>query len=270
MRCLPNVYYTGRRRRVWSGTLLHLRRRREASGLRLIQRQSLGRTSPQLEAGDDTNLQPLRGDIMRVLIACEFSGVVRRAFRERGHDAFSCDLLPAEDGGPHIQGDAWQAANFARWDLMIAHPPCTRLTNSGVRWLHIPPPGKTKEEMWRDLDEAAQFYLALRNAPIPRKAIENPIMHKYARERINPTARQVVQPWWFGEPQFKATGFELFNLPPLRPTNKLVPPKSGTAEHAQWSKVHRASPSPNRWKERSRTLCGIAQAMAEQWGGISK
>lgn len=203
---------------------------------------------------------------MRVLVGCEFSGTVRRAFRARGHDAWSCDLLAAEDNSPfHIQGDVL-AVIEAGWDLAILHPPCTRLTNSGVRWLHVPPPGKTKEQMWRELDEAAQFYLALRKAPIPRKAIENPIMHKYARERIQPHARHIVQPWWFGEPQFKATGFELFNLPPLTPTNRLTPPKSGTKEHAEWSSVHRASPGADRWKFRSRTFAGLAAAMAAQWG----
>jgi hypothetical protein len=205
---------------------------------------------------------------MNVLIACEFSGVVRRAFRERGHDAWSCDLLPAEDGDEHhIQGRAEEVAydRLCKWDLMIAHPPCTRLTNSGVRWLSKPPPGKTKEEMWQDLEEAAWLYRALRDAPIHRKAIENPVMHRYARERIQPGQRQIVQPWWFGEPYFKATGFELVNLPPLTPTNKLTPPAKGTDEHKAWSKVHRASPGPDRWKERSRTFPGVAAAMAMQW-----
>ena len=108
----------------------------------------------------------------------------------------------------------------------------------------------------------------LRDAPIARKAIENPVMHRYARERIIPGARQVVQPWWFGEPEFKATGFELIGLPPLVPTNKLTPPASGTDEHKQWSKVHRMSPGPDRWKNRSRTYLGVAAAMAQQWGEV--
>lgn len=203
---------------------------------------------------------------MRVIVACEYSGRVRQAFRNKGHDAWSCDLLPSEDNSPfHIQGDVLALLGGA-WDLMIAHPPCTRLTNSGVRWLHVPPPGKTKEEMWADLDAAAEFYLALRNAPIPRKALENPIMHKYARERLGAVPRQVVQPWWFGEEAFKATGFELHGLPPLTPTNKLVPPASGTEEHKRWSLIHRASPGPDRWKERSRTFQGVADAMAALWG----
>lgn len=202
----------------------------------------------------------------RVIIACEYSGRVRQAFRDRGHDAWSCDLLPSEDNSPfHIQGDILPLLGDG-WDMMIAHPPCTRLTNSGVRWLHVPPPGKTKEEMWADLDAAAAFYLNLRNAPIPRKAIENPIMHCYARERLGAVPRQVVQPWWFGEEAFKATGFELHGLPPLVPTNKLTPPASGTIEHKRWSLIHRASPGPDRWKERSRTFQGIAAAMALFWG----
>lgn len=202
---------------------------------------------------------------MKVLVACEYSGRVRDAFIAAGHDAMSCDMLPTEVPGPHYQGDVRDVLTSG-WDLMIAHPPCTRLTNSGVRWLHVPPPGKTKEEMWADLDAAAAFYRTLRDAPIPRKALENPVMHKYARQRITIGARHVVQPWWFGEPAFKATGFELIGLPPLVATNKLTPPKPGTAEHKAWSWVHRATPGPDRWKNRSRTFHGIANAMAAQWG----
>ncbi len=205
---------------------------------------------------------------MRVLVACEFSGVVRRAFRALGHDAYSCDLLPAEDGDPHhIQGNVepWTLMG-SQWDLMIAHPPCTRLTNAGVRWLHKPPVGRTLKEMWADLDEACAFYRALRASPIPLKAIENPIMHLYARERLGSVERHVVQPHWFGDKAFKATGFELHGLPPLKRTHWLDIPKPGTDEHKRWSKVHRASPGPDRWKERSRTEPGLARAMAEQWG----
>jgi hypothetical protein len=121
--------------------------------------------------------------------------------------------------------------------------------------------------MWQELEEGAAFYKALRDAPIGKKAIENPIMHCYARERIKVGFRQVVQPWWFGEPFFKATGLELINLPPLVPTDKLVPPKKGTPEHRAWSAVHLAPPSPDRWKIRSTTFQGIADAMALQWGG---
>lgn len=147
--------------------------------------------------------------------------------------------------------------------MMIAHPPCTRLANSGVRWLK-------ERNLWRELDEACEFYLKFRNAPIPLKAIENPIMHKYAKERIGEMPRQIVQPWWFGEPFFKATGFELHGLPKLIPTNKLTPPKKKVDPelHARWSACHRASPGEDRGRERSRTYQGVADALAEQWGSL--
>jgi hypothetical protein len=135
--------------------------------------------------------------------------------------------------------------------------------------LHVPPPGKTLDQMWRELDDAADLFSAVWNAPIPRIAVENPVMHKYAKQRIAGYQQpaQTVQPWWFGEPFFKATGFYLKGLWPLVPTNKLTPPKAGTEEHRTWSAVHRAPPGPLRWKERSRTFAGIADAMADQWGG---
>lgn len=202
---------------------------------------------------------------MRVLIACEYSGRVRDAFIARGHDAVSCDVLPTERPGPHHQGDIREIL-FDGWDLMIAHPPCTRLTNSGVRWLHVPPPGKTLEQMWAELDDAANFYKLLRDAPIEKKAVENPIMHRYAKERINVGHRQVFQPWQFGEPFFKATGLELIGLPDLIHSNVLTTPEKGTREHYEWSAVHMASPGPERWKNRSRTFQGVADAMAAQWG----
>lgn len=202
---------------------------------------------------------------MRVLIACEFSGTVRDAFIAKGHDAVSCDLLPTEKPGPHIQGDVLEVIGDG-WDLMIAHPPCTRLANSGVRWLNAPPKGKTIDQMWSELKAGADFYKKLRDAPIKRKAIENPQMHGHARRLINTGRRQIVQPWWFGNPFFKGTGFELINLPDLTPTNKLAPPPIGTDEHKKWSAVHRMPPGPDRWKERSRTFQGIADAMADQWG----
>lgn len=223
---------------------------------------------------------------MKVLVACEYSGIVRDAFLSRGIYAVSCDLLPTEsprgnsemwpcaDGRSHRLFTHWQTDvrdildnphEHGEWDLMIAHPPCTRLTNAGVRWLHKPPAGKTLPEMWRELEEGAAFYKMLRDADIPHKCIENPIMHKYAMELIQPGHRQFVQPHQFGEPQFKAVGLELVNLPDLLPTNPLIPPKKGTPEHAQWSQVHRASPGPDRAKIRSRFFPGIAEAMAEQW-----
>lgn len=195
---------------------------------------------------------------MRVLVACEYSGRVRDAFRAIGHDAVSCDLLPTDLPGPHYQGNVLDIIGDG-WDLMIAHPPCTRLANSGVRWL-------AERNLWSEMEEAAGFYLELRNAPIPKKCIENPIMHKYARELLGNVPRQVVQPWWFGDPTFKATGYELNGLPELVPTDKLDPPQVGTDEHKAWSWVHRCPPGPMRWKIRSTTPQGIANAMAAQWG----
>lgn len=202
---------------------------------------------------------------MKVLIACEYSGRTRDAFIRRGHDAMSCDLLDTDVPGPHYKGDVRDVLG-AGWDLMIAHPDCTRLTNAGVRWMTVPPPGKTLVQIWHELFIGAEFYRLLRDAPIPLKAIENPVMHCYARELIQPAKRQVVQPWWFGEEAFKATGLELIGLPKLVATNKLTPPKPGTDEHKRWSFIHRASPGKNRWKLRSTTFQGISDAMAEQWG----
>lgn len=203
----------------------------------------------------------------RAIVGCECSGAVRRRLRERGWDAWSCDLKPAEDNDPHhIQDDILRHLD-EDWDLGIFHPVCTRLANSGARWLHKPPHGYTRFDMWRALVDGAEFYCALRDAPIPHKAIENPLMHEHARRIIKMGPRQVVQPWWFGDPFFKATGFELINLPELVPTRKLTPPKAGTAEHVAWSAVHREPPGPQRQANRSRTFPGVADAAADQWGG---
>lgn len=147
---------------------------------------------------------------------------------------------------------------------------CTRLCNSGVRWLSKPPNGKTLDQMWQELDEGAALFSDCWNAPIPHVACENPVMHKHAKERIRnfQPAAQTVQPWWFGEPAFKATGLYLRGLPKLVPTDKLTPPKPGTDEHKAWSAIHRAPPGPDRWKFRSKTFPGIARAAAEQWGAV--
>lgn len=198
----------------------------------------------------------------RVLIACEFSGVVRDAFLEAGHDAWSCDLLPAETRtNRHIRGDARELLNDG-WDLlMVAHPPCTRLCNSGVRWLTTPPPGKTRRQLWAELDEAAELFSAFWNAPIPRVAVENPVMHRHAKERITnyePFA-QSVQPWQFGHGETKRTCLWLRNLPPLTPTDIV---------EGRQARVHLMSPGPDRWRERSRFFPGIAKAMADQWGSL--
>ena len=196
---------------------------------------------------------------MRVLIACESSGTVRRAFRERGHDAWSADLLPADDGSPfHITGDATAILDDG-WDLLIAHPPCTRLCNSGVRWLSIPPPGRTVDEIRADLIAGAELFSAFWNAPIARIAVENPVMHRHAKALIagyQPPA-QSVQPWQFGHGETKRTCFWLKNLPRLTPTDIV---------EGREQRIHRLPPGPDRWKERSVTFSGIAAAMADQWG----
>lgn len=200
---------------------------------------------------------------MRVLVACEFSGIVRRAFAERGHDAWSCDLLPAEDrSNRHIIGDA-RAILSDGWDLLIvAHPPCTRLCNSGVRWLSAPPPGRTVDDMRAELVAGADLFSAFWNAPIERVRVENPVMHRHAKALIRNYAEpaQSVQPWQFGHGEVKRTCLWLRNLPPLQPTQIV----SGRD-----ARVHRMPPGPNRWKERSRFFPGIAAAMAEQWGGFA-
>lgn len=197
---------------------------------------------------------------MRVLIACEFSGIVRRAFSARGHDAWSCDLLPAEDGSNrHITGDARDILNDG-WDLlMVAHPPCTRLCNSGVRWLSVPPPGRTAENMQDELRSGAALFSAFWNAPIERIAIENPVMHKHAKALIENYSKpaQSIQPWQFGHGETKRTCLWLKGLPPLTATNIV---------EGREARVHRMPPSPNRWRERSRFFTGIADAMASQWG----
>lgn len=190
---------------------------------------------------------------MRILIACEYSGIVREAFNSiHGYYAISCDLLPPEDGRTdyHYQGDVRDIINDG-WDLMIAHPPCTRLSNSGVRWLN-------ERNLWDDMREAAGFFKMLLNCKIPKLAIENPIPHKYAVEIIGRNYDQIIQPHRFGHNETKATCLWLKNLPELRATNKIDPPY----EH----RIHKMSPGPSRGHERARTYPGIAMAMAEQWG----
>ena len=187
---------------------------------------------------------------MKVLVACEYSGKVRDAFISQGHDAMSCDLLPTDVDGPHYQGDVFDIIDQG-WDLMIAHPPCTYLTNSGVRWLHERP-GR-----WEQLRDGAEFFKALLEADIPMIAVENPIMHKYAIEIIGRKQDQIVQPWQFGHGETKATGFWLKNLPPLMPTEIV---------EGREQRIHKLAPSADRWKIRSETFTGIAEAMAKQWG----
>lgn len=183
---------------------------------------------------------------MKVLVACEFSGVVREAFRKRGHDAWSCDLLPADDGSPfHLQVDVSLVIGKYEWDLMIAHPPCTYLCSSGARWWSL----KKAEQT-----EAVKFFMNLVMAPIPCIAVENPIG---IMSRLYRKPDQIIQPWQFGHGETKATCLWLKGLPPLIPTQIVDGRKA---------RVHRLPPSPNRWKLRSITYSGIAEAMAEQWG----
>lgn len=196
---------------------------------------------------------------MRVLVACEFSGTVRDAFAARGHDAWSCDLLPTEKPGNHIQGDVLEILEDG-WDLMIAHPPCTFLTVSGNKWMNHPRfPTRAQ-----DREKAVEFFMALYNAPIKKVAVENPIGIMSTRFR-KPDC--VVQPWMFGHGETKATCLWLNGLPPLIPTHlnngDLLTP---TAPKEREQRLHYLPPSPDRWKERSRTYPGIAKAMAEQWG----
>ena len=199
---------------------------------------------------------------MRVLIACEYSGRVRDAFIAAGHDAISCDMLPSEsDAGPHYQGDVFDLIGREHFDLMIAHPPCTYMTNSGVCWLHKDP------SRWAKLDDGAEFFKRLLHAPIEKKCLENPIMHKYARERVGRNKTQVIQPWMFGHMEQKATCLWLEGLPPLKPTN-VVKAEMMKLPKRERDRLHYCSPGPDRWKERSRTYLGIAQAMAQQWGEV--
>lgn len=194
---------------------------------------------------------------MRVLVACEYSGTVRDAFLSRGHDAMSCDLLPTDVPGPHYKGDVRDVLHLD-WDLMIAHPPCTFLTNSGVRWLY------TKEGRWKDLIEAAVFFRELLEAPIPQIAVENPIMHNYAARIIGRPHSQVIQPWMFGHPEQKGTCLWLRRLPKLVPTNN-VRDEMNALSVKERNRIAHTAPGPLRWKERSTTYRGIANAMAEQW-----
>lgn len=181
---------------------------------------------------------------MRVLVACEFSGVVRDAFVGRGHDAMSCDLLPTEVPGPHYEGDVLDVLDQG-WDLMVAHPPCTHLAVSGARWF------KDKQEEQR---EALEFVRVLLDAPIPRIALENPVSIISSRIR---KPDQIIQPWQFGHGETKATCLWLKGLPTLQPTDVV---------DGREPRVHKMPPSPDRWRERSRTFTGIAAAMADQWG----
>lgn len=212
---------------------------------------------------------------MNVLIGCEFSAVVRDAFIARGHDAWSCDLLDTEGRqGNHLKGDVRWAIEgrldkfdavdirtgnkpiYKKWDMAIFHPECTFLCNSGVRWL-IDRIGNRNYERWDKMIDAANFFRELFEADIPKIVVENPIMHKYAKEIIGIGQSQIIQPWQFGHGEIKATCLWLKGLPLLKPT---------CIVDGREARVHREQPGPERWKNRSRTLKGIAAAYAEQWG----
>ena len=200
---------------------------------------------------------------MRVLIACEFSGIVREAFARLGHDAWSCDLLETELLGNHLQCDVITVLEDG-WDIMIAHPPCTYLANSGVCHLYdhvVSRTGKraavSGEARWAEMRKSAWFFRQLLNANIPKIAIENPIPHRYAVAEIGRKYDQIIQPWQFGHGETKATCLWLKNLPLLEPTNIVTERKP---------RAHYEPPSADRWKNRSRTYRGIADAMAAQWG----
>lgn len=196
---------------------------------------------------------------LRVLVACEFSGVVRDAFLARGHAAVSCDLLPSERPGPHRQGDV---RDFLAepWDLMIAHPPCTYLCTSGLHW------NKRRPERQALTEDALAFVRLLLAAPVLRIALENPVGCISTRIR---KPDQILQPWQFGHPESKATCLWLKNLPPLRPTNVLSLPPSGRWANQTDDGQNCIPERRDRWKDRSRTYLHLAEAMADQWGALA-
>lgn len=203
---------------------------------------------------------------MKILVACEESQVVTIELRKLGHEAYSCDIEPCSGGHPewHIQGDVRPLLK-QKWDMIIAHPPCTYLTNSGVRWLYNKD-GSRNEKRWNDLADGGEFFRLFIDHPCQKIAIENPIPHKYAVEIIGRKYDQIIHPWQFGHPERKATCLWLKGLEPLKETDNrkaemLLLPKN------QQQRIHYMPPGPERAKMRSKTFSGIAKAMAEQWAG---
>jgi len=195
--------------------------------------------------------------VSRILVACEFSAIVRDAFRALGHDAWSCDLLPCEgDNNFHLQENVVRPLVMEHWDTLIAFPPCTHLCVSGARWFG----GKLVQQQ-----QAIGFFMQLANAPIHRICIENPIgiMSSVWRK-----PDQIIQPWQFGHGETKATCFWLKNLPPLQPTHLKGDLFCEEAPKERRARVHLEPPGPDRWKNRSRTLDGVAKAMSQQWGAL--
>ncbi|WP_373354108.1 hypothetical protein [Pseudoroseicyclus sp. CXY001] len=220
------------------------------------------------------------GTALRILIGCETSGIARRAFSALGHDVWSCDLESAEDGSNrHIRCDIRDGILGWGWDLLaVMHPPCTRLCRSGRRWMSGPgkwtpprqlPAGRSWDDMRAEFEEGISVFTACWESPINRVAIENPEMNDLARDRMPadlPRA-QMVQPFWFGEPAYKATGWYLRGLPELVETDRLPEPARDSDEWRRWSAVHRMPPGPDRTRLRSRSYPGMMCAAAEQWGG---
>lgn len=203
---------------------------------------------------------------MRVLVGCERSGIIREAFRALGHDAYSCDLSPAEDGSLfHLQMDVREALKSS-WDLFIVHPECRRLANSGV--LRLYRGGKKANgldlEKWREMEEAARFFREMLEADVPRICVENPVMHGHGRLLVGRRHTQTFQPWQFGDDASKRTCLWLKGLPPLTPTNILRKKRYANQTPSGQNKL---GPSPTRHIDRARTYPGPARAMAEQWGG---
>ena len=207
----------------------------------------------------------MKKEDIKILVACEESQVVCKAFRELGIEAYSCDLLPCSGGHPewHIQGDAIKEAYSGKYNAMIAHPPCTFLTNSGVRWLYNKDGSKNKER-WENLTDGASFFKALFSSPIPFIAVENPIPHRYAVELIGRKYDQLIQPYHFGHAESKATCLWLKGFPKLQHTNDVKELwRSLPKKEAQ--RLHYLSPGPERAKLRSKTFEGIAKAIAIQY-----
>lgn len=207
---------------------------------------------------------------MKVLVACEESQTVCKAFRDAGHEAYSCDIQECSGGHPewHIVGDAVDVAYGSEWDLIIAHPPCTYITNSGVRHLYTKN-GNRNADRWFRLKDSCSFFKKFLDHPCPRIAIENPIPHKYAVELIGRKYDQLVQPWMFGHMEQKATCFWLKGLPKLDQENN-VKEEMMKLPKSERQRIHYLSPGPERAKLRSKTFEGLAQAMVNQWGEVKE
>ncbi|SPJ27656.1 hypothetical protein [Falsiruegeria mediterranea] len=220
---------------------------------------------------------------LRALVACETSGIARRALEAHGFDTWSCDLEPAEDGSNrHIVCDVRDGILHEGWDLLaVMHPPCTRLCRSGRQWMSGPgkwtppkrlPKGKTVEILRAEFELGVDIFTTCWNAPIERVAIENPVMNDLAKDRMpaDLPKPQLVQPFWFGEPAYKETGWYLRGLPELAETNRLQEPARGSDEWNRWNRVHRMPPGPERARLRSRSFPGMMNAAAEQWANPAK